>query len=332
MLSVPATFEKVFIAGGRLRSAWRFLLSIPGVFVAFSATQVVLQALPENLKARYPGLLSFFLPHLLLLLGLLAVFKVMTTFCDRRPLGSVGLAFHRRWARDLGLGAMLGAIMILAVAALEWVLRLAHFRVNSLSPGQALSGGTLYILALATAATYEELVFRGYPFQRLVEAITPAGGIVVSSAVFGLVHLGNPYYTWISTANTALVGIALSIAYLRTRSLWMPVGIHFGWNFVLGIVIGLPVSGYAFPETLLQAQVRGAVWLTGAAYGPEGSVLATMAIVGATIYLLLSKRIYVSEEMRELLMGPSPTAPSSNTPGALGATVEHAPENQGRRA
>jgi hypothetical protein len=217
------------------------------------------------------------------------------------------------------LGIVIGAALILTVAALERVLRLAHFGVNTVSPTQVVSAGAIYSVALAIAATNEELVFRGYPFQRLVEAITPAGGIAVTSVFFGLAHLGNPNHTWFSTANTALVGIPLAIAYLRTRSLWMPVGIHFSWNFVLGFVFGLPVSGFRLPESLLKGQVQGAAWITGAEYGPEGGALATFVILGATIYLLLSKRISVSEEMSKLIAEPVtadqfPTITEGTTP------------------
>jgi hypothetical protein len=246
----------------------------------------------------------------------------------------VGLALHSRWGRELGLGIILGAAMILTVAALEGMLRLAHFGVNSFSPGHALSAVAFYGVTLTLAATNEEVVFRGYPFQRLVEAVTPAGGIAVTSALFGLAHLGNAHHTWFSTVNTALVGVPLAIAYLRTRSLWMPVGIHFSWNFVLGFVIGLPVSGFAFPESLLKAQVQGAAWITGADYGPEGGVLATFAILGATIYLLLSKRIYVSDEMRELVMGPpvgTRFPPTTEAPVAPQLTEGSAPEGPERR-
>jgi hypothetical protein len=306
--TMPSLAEKIFIADGRLRPAWRFALSIPGVFVAFLAAQLGLEMVPQGVKSRFASFQIFFFNHLLLLLALLGVFKILTAFCDRTPLGSVGLAFHSRWGRELGVGTILGAVMILTVAALEGILRQAHFGVNSLSPAQVLSTGGFYGVTFGLAATNEELVFRGYPFQRLVEAITAAGGIFLTSALFGLAHLGNAHHTWVSTANTALVGVPLAIAYLRTRSLWMPVGIHFSWNFVLGFVIGLPISGYALPESLLKAQVHGAAWLTGAEYGPEGGVLATIAILGATIYLLLSKRICVSEEMRELTVGPSITA------------------------
>jgi hypothetical protein len=117
-----------------------------------------------------------------------------------------------------------------------------------------------------------------------------------------------------------LVGIPFSIAYLRTRSLWLPVGMHFTWNYVQGFVFGLPVSGYAFPHSLLKVQVHDAAWLTGSAYGPEGGLLSTVAIVGAGVCLFLSPRIKMSERMRELVFGPCLDAGASAavhvTPGA----------------
>jgi hypothetical protein len=320
---MPSIAEEIFLVNHRIRPIWRFFLSIPGVFVAFSASHVAFEMVPQSLKSRFAFMQSFFFQSLLLLLALLGVFKILTTFCDRRPLRSVGLAFHSRWGRELGLGTVIGTALILIVAALERIFRLADFSVNSLSPAHAISAGVFYGVTLAIAATSEELVFRGYPFQQLVEAITSVGGIAVTSILFGLVHLGNAHHTWVSTINTALVGVPLAIAYLRTRSLWMPVGIHFSWNFVLGFVIGLPVSGFTFPESLLKGQVRGATWITGAEYGPEGGVLATFVILSATIYLLLSKSISVSEEMRKLIMEPS-------SPAEFTALREAAaPTNQG---
>jgi hypothetical protein len=134
----------------------------------------------------------------------------------------------------------------------------------------------------------------------------------VSSAFFGLAHLGNAHDTWISTVNTMLIGIPLSIAYLRTRSLWVPLGMHFIWNYVQGFVFGLPLSGLRLSTSLLKAQVHGAAWLTGSDYGPEGGLLCTVAVVGAGIFLFFSARIRMSERMRELVFGPcADTAPST---------------------
>jgi hypothetical protein len=194
--------------------------------------------------------------------------------------------------------------MMVSLGGAEALLGLARFARNTLPARAELAYGSWLFLILLIAATNEELIFRGYPFQKLVESLGPPGAVAVSSACFGLAHLGNSHHTWISTVNTMLVGIPLSIAYLRTRSLWMPVGVHFTWNYVQGFVFGLPVSGYTFSSSLLKVQVHGAAWLTGSEYGPEGGLLCTMVVVCAGIYFFTA-RIRMSERMRELVFGPS---------------------------
>ena len=102
------------------------------------------------------------------------------------------------------------------------------------------------MLLLLSGALLEEAMFRGYPFQRLVEAVGPVWAVVALSALFGAAHLGNPNASGVLSwafLNTIAIGVLLALAYLRTRTLWLPFGIHFGWNFALGFVFGLPVSG-----------------------------------------------------------------------------------------
>ena len=295
--------HRVLIVDGRLRALWRFFLAAVLLWVAYLVAEETV-GVAYLFLGRHPGpVATYFWGALATLLALLAAFKLMTAVFERRPLGSMGLAFHSRWWVEFGHGLAIGAAMILIVAGLEWAGGLAQFRF---APQPLLRAAALTFLLLLVAAINEEVTFRGYPFQRLVESITPVGAVAVSSALFGLMHLGNPYHTWFSTANTMLVGIPLAVAYLRTRSLWMPIGIHFIWNFLMGFLLGLPVSGLAFPVSVMAAQVRGAAWLTGAEYGPEGGGLATVVIVAATFYLLFSKRIHMTEEMRALVFDPFP--------------------------
>ena len=157
---------------------------------------------------------------------------------------------------------------------------------------------------LMAAAADEELIFRGYPFQRLVEVAGPVLAVVVVSALFGAAHLRNPFQNWISTLNTALVGVLLAICYLRTRALWLPLGIHFAWNFVQGFVLGMPVSGVTFHHGILQAKISGPFWLTGGAYGPEGSILSLGVIAAGTVYFFVSRQIFTTGEMQRLALGP----------------------------
>jgi hypothetical protein len=296
-------WTRIFVADDRLRPIWRFFLSVILLFAAYVVAGEATGQAFRGLRVHPNPLAGFFWVSVVALLAILAAFKLLTTVFDQRPLGSVGLAFHGRWGVELGHGLVLGAVMIFATVALEGAGGGVHF---SYAPHPMWRGGSITLVLFAVAAVNEEATFRGYPFQRLVESITPGGAIAVSSALFGLMHLGNPHHTWISTTNTMLVGVPLAIAYLRTRSLWMPIGMHFIWNFLTGFLMGLPVSGITFPASILQAQIHGAVWLTGAEYGPEGGLMATIIILLATLYVTLSKRIYTSEEMNALVSGPPP--------------------------
>lgn len=254
---------------------------------------------------------ALFWANCLTLPALLAVFKMLTALFEGRPLGSIGLAFHGRWSIELGIGLALGAAMVLAVTVMELGLGAARFSWNPISAEQVAWGGAFYGVLLAVAATNEELIFRGYPLQRLVETVGPVGAVGISSALFGLAHLGNPARTWLSTLNTALVGVPLGVAYLRTRALWLPIGIHFAWNLSQGYIFGFPVSGMGLSGTLLIANEHGLAWMTGGDYGPEGGILATGVIVIGTVYLLFSRRIYISGEMQELALGTSASSPSA---------------------
>lgn len=298
-----------------MRPIWRFFLSAAMVFFIYVFISLLVGGVFR--KAGFDPQAQFFhfflCMNLVLLPALLFLFKMMSDLFEGKPLAAVGLAFRGRWRMELALGLGLGAAMIYLVAALERALGLASFGWGEVSPGRALAGGAFLFLLLAVAATNEELTFRGYPFQRLVDCLGPAGAVAVSSALFGLVHLGNPARTWVSTLNTMLVGVPLAVAYLRTRALWMPIGMHFAWNFLQSYGLGLPVSGIILPDRLVRAEVHGQEWLTGGAYGPEGGLLATLSIAAGTLYLIRARSIYVSEEMQALVFGPSASSGQSLT-------------------
>jgi hypothetical protein len=295
------TLEDFFLLDGNLRPIWRFFLSLVLVFLAYSLAHLLAEEVWDLIPRAGAWYGFFFLFELLALLG---SFKLMTRLFEHKPLGVVGLALHPCWVKELCAGLGIGGIMMVSLGGAEALLGLARFARNTLPARAELAYGSGLFLILLISATNEELVFRGYPFQKLVESLGPPGAVAVSSAFFGLAHLENSHHTWISTLNTMLVGIPLCLAYLRTRSLWMPVGMHFTWNYVQGFVFGLPVSGYTFSTSLLNAHVHGAAWLTGSEYGPEGGLLSTIVVVGAGIYFLTA-RIRMSERMRELVFGPS---------------------------
>jgi hypothetical protein len=161
-----------------------------------------------------------------------------------------------------------------------------------------IQGAFLYLIA----AFFEELLMRGFPFQALLRDYPTWASVVVMSVIFATFHNANPSFSLLAFLNTFLAGVWLSIAYLKTRSLWLCTGLHTGWNFAMGVIFGYPVSGTDRPTgTLLGNIVRGNHWITGGNYGPEGGVVATVIIIIGAYWLWRTKFFRKSEEMTVLL-------------------------------
>jgi uncharacterized protein len=267
---------------GRLRSGWRFGLSVFFFFVvnSFAVDLANSWAGPSDRKFEL-----FYRP--LLLIFLLAAFSVLLKTLDRvegNPLPAMGLV-SQRLHRDAVLGLIAGAVMVaLAVLPIAIGYRLGFHIVLS---RHSLKLACAVVFILATGAMAEELAFRGYPFQRLVDATGAAAAIGLSSALFGTVHLRNPHASMFSLINTIAIGIVLAVAYLRTRALWLPWGLHFGWNLTLGLLFGLPVSGMPQFSVAVRGVAIGPVWLTGGAYGIEGGAAGTLGILAGLSFVAL---------------------------------------------
>jgi len=269
----------------RLRPSWRFWISL-GMIVLAGAVSGTLASLAPRHAAR--GYAPEFLFNTALLMALLGGFAALLYLLDRERgyvLGAMGLKLDRAAWRHCLTGTALGAGMVaVSVAFIALVGRLEFHWIGGGPRVVAMVLGVAYITMVA--AMNEEVAFRGYPFQRLVEGIGPVGSIVLLSVLFGALHLGNPHVSLWGFLNTIEVGALLAVAYLRTRSLWMPWGIHFGWNFTLGLGFGLPVSGLNDFSVAVQGTASGPVWLTGGDYGIEASLTGSVVIVLAFFLLL----------------------------------------------
>lgn len=272
---------------GRLRSGWRFMVSIFLVLVAYYVAGN-LSALVAGAHRRLEDVV--FRP-LLMVLEVIA-FLFITRLFDQ-PSGSpweyIGLR-RRRWLRETVEGALLGFGMItLAIGLIAIFFNITA--TISLSPKSLVAAVVVFGVVLA-AAMAEELMFRGYPFQRLVEGLGASGAVILLSAMFGAVHMQNPHVSdnrWVQIfafTNTLLIGIVLALCYLRTRALWLPWGLHFGWNAALGSMYGLPVSGINQFATVVRGKVTGPEWLLGGRYGLEGGMLGTLIILLGLGYVL----------------------------------------------
>lgn len=197
----------------------------------------------------------------------------------------LGLGVRGGTGRDLAAGLAIGSAGMAATVAAVVALTPTAFHDVRLDAAKLAYATAV----LAVAAVGEEVVYRALMLGGLARLTgRPAVALAAAAAVFGLVHLtGSPDATVISVLSNALGGVMYGVAFLRTGRIWMGVGVHFAWNFVQGPVAGFPVSDEtSFSGALLRPVTEGAQWLTGGAYGPEGSVLSLVfrvAIIAMTV-------------------------------------------------
>jgi membrane protease YdiL (CAAX protease family) len=233
---------------------------------------------------------------------------ICAAFLEHRTFGSVGFKLHRGWLRLFVIGSLLGGVTLALTIAAEAAFGSAAFTSQHHNGGQLLIGFVGLFIVFVMAAAFEELVFRGFPFQALVHNIGPAAAIVVTSMFFGLAHLGNPNPTLLSTVNTILAGIWLSVAYLVTRSLWFCTALHYSWNLAMVYMFGLPVSGISTFDTLglLAGQDRPPVFISGGDYGPEGGIAATTIVILSALLIWKSGWFNVSGDMAQAIKHGKP--------------------------
>jgi membrane protease YdiL (CAAX protease family) len=152
--------------------------------------------------------------------------------------------------------------------------------------------GVPLLFGLVFAALGEELGFRGYPLRRLADGIGVLPAILLLAALFGAAHAKNPNATVFSTVNVALAAIWLSIAFFARGGMPLAWGAHFGWNAGLSLLFDAPVSGYLFHVPVVEYTPGAHAWVDGGAFGPEGGVVATIALLVGTVWLLTRKSAF----------------------------------------
>ena len=246
---------------------------------------------------------------------------------QREPLKAMGLARRPGWGREIAIGSALGWAGM--VACVLPIVLIGGLVVTFYTTQRQFWLILLDLAVLAIAALAEEIAFRGYPFQRLIEATNPTTATLAVSVLFGLIHLGNPGATTASTLVTIFAGFLLAVAYLRTRALWVGWGFHFTWNATMGILFGLPISGITNFSPVVASNTVGPLWITGGDYGPEGSLICALVII-VLIFVMFSatrdlKYRYaqpviipagipvdldaISRRQHEAAMGPQPPTP-----------------------
>ncbi len=227
-----------------------------------------------------------FAARLFYVLLLLGGFAAMAAVAERNTpaLEAIGLPRRPGVAAEWGLGAALGwgavVACVLPVALLGGLV--VSLRSHSASVITALA---IDLLTLLAAALADELLFRGYPFQRLIDAIGPTFATLLMSLLFTLGRISFGASSSGSVVATMLLGVVLAMAYLRTRAIWVSWGLHFAWTATMAVLFGLPVGGLTDFAPVVSTYSSGPAWLTGGGDGPEGSAMAFAVLLVLLVIL-----------------------------------------------
>ena len=193
--------------------------------------------------------------------------------------------FEREKAKDLplskfashtALGLGIGLLYFILVSGIMFLA--GCYKITGI--GGPIMGIVRAFFMFLIVAVGEEIIFRGVVFRWIDEKWGFAAALVASALIFGAVHWSNPGGNWWSSLAIAIeAGLLLGAAYKWSGTLWLPIGIHWAWNFSQGNIFGFAVSGQEAGASLFLAQTQGSPWITGGSFGPEASVIA--AVLGA---------------------------------------------------
>lgn len=244
-------------------------------------------------------LANILLDLLRLAVVLLALWFV-ARFVDHRAFVTFGFQFNRRWWVDLVFGMALGLLLMSAIFVVEWVAGWVTVTGFWVAP----AGIPFYVaiwtplMLFIVVAVAEEVLSRGNQVLNFTEGFRPLGfrravfvAWLLSSVIFGALHLSNPNSSWLSTLYLVLYGVFLGAGYVLTGQLAISIGLHFTWNLAQGAVFGFPVSGRPLGGASVMAVTQSgpALW-TGGAFGPEAGLLGvSAALIGVALIVLWVK-------------------------------------------
>jgi membrane protease YdiL (CAAX protease family) len=270
----------------RLKAGWRILLFLL-IFYAFSSLIFIVRPLLGSVTKT-----EFLEDYSLIIVAILAFGATISVFLSRKLLDkksfvSLGIKWHSQSIKDLVFGFILSGLM----AALFFLTLLlfglldfngVNFQESNLNNSfdfvqfmSIVTFGSILLMLLENILVgyWEELVFRGYIFQNIVEGLGMVTAIVISCLIYGLIHYTNPNATILSSAIIIGFGFLRIYGYLSTKMLWLSIGMHIGWNFFQGPVFGFAASGHKQATLLQHSFLSEKQYLTGGEFGPEGSIL-----------------------------------------------------------
>jgi membrane protease YdiL (CAAX protease family) len=270
------------------------LILLPfGFFVGISQV-LALFSLGVKLQDRsfHPNTFQATVIELFMLAGVFAVVAIFRRWIDRDSFQSLGFGF-RNVRKESLLGLLSGIIMITA----GFLLLLILHQIAWVGTNPDAANFVFSIVLFVAVAFTEELFFRGYILNNLMGSMNRWIALVISAMFFSAVHMGNAHFTSYSFLSIVMAGLLLGLPYIFTKSLWMPIGLHFSWNFFQGTIFGFSVSGNSEYSLITQSRTTDTIW-NGGEFGFEGSLLAViflaLAIAGFTVYYRRKEQLVLS--------------------------------------
>ncbi|MBI1781807.1 MAG: CPBP family intramembrane metalloprotease [Sphingobacteriales bacterium] len=209
-------------------------------------------------------------------IGVLFVF-LFRKFIDKKTVFSLGWDLKNHVSH-----ALIGLCAAVAIIGIGTFILIAFKYLRF--TGWIINGQDLFISLgiMVFVAVAEEMVFRGYILNNLMQSTSRYAALAISAAIFGIAHATNPNFSWIAFINIILAGFILGINYIYTQNLWYAVVFHFAWNFLQGPIVGYEVSGLNF-QSVFQLEINGNEIITGGKFGFEGSIVASVLVIIATL-------------------------------------------------
>jgi len=269
------------------------------LFVVFAAPGLVTILIACNLQAS-KGMLWQIVVEAIFAFAAVSSLLIMTGFVSQRPLSEVGIQPYGI-VRETMTGILIGAALISVVIGLLGMS--GHFHILRHNVRYVWQPAALLCFLIALS---EECVYRGYMLPAFERRWGTGTALIVSSLLFGAMHIVNVRHEHVAlqlrvTLFMAIeAGLLLGASYLATRRLWLPIGIHWAWNFFLGPYYGAPVSGPGMMGSYSLSQLSGPSWMTGGKFGPEAGVILLAVCTTATLAMLI-----VVARRREWRLAPS---------------------------
>ncbi len=221
------------------------------------------------------------------------IILVVSIFCQllrRKSVLELSGSFNLKGLKELSYGLLIGAMLMLLPALLFTLFGLVKWEINKINFYIIFDG----IILFAAVALAEELLFRGFIFQRLIQSFGNWPAQLLISALFLLTHLNNPgmhgFIKVMASINIYIASILFGISYLKTKGLFMPIGIHFMANFIQGTILGFGVSGNKEMSMFQPIFNNVPKWLSGGEFGIEASFFGLLVLIASTIFIYKNKK------------------------------------------